>query len=78
MPVIDRKPVRHRQGKNDRSNDTSQVFVSIPIGSTVAVQWEDGELWTHGTIVGQGNHNHHNRSYEIQVTNTGRVITHNR
>ena len=50
MPVIDRKPVIvdndddhhtklvHRQGKNDTNNDASQVFASIPIGSTVAVQ----------------------------------------
>ena len=54
MPVIDRKPVSadnddkhhkklmHRQGKSDPNDDTSQVFVSMPIGSTVAVQWEDG------------------------------------
>ena len=32
-------------------------------------------LWTHGTIVGKGDHNHHNRSYKIQVTTTGRIIT---
>ena len=50
MPVLDRKPVsvdnddehhkKHirRQGKNDPNNDTSQVFASIPIGSTVVVQ----------------------------------------
>ena len=73
MPVIDRKPVSvdddkehrknlmHRQSKNDPNNDASQVFVSIPIGSTVAVQWEDRGLWTHGTIVGKGHHNHHNQ-----------------
>ena len=60
------------------NNDASQVFASIPIGSTVAVQWEDGGLWTHGTIVGKGDHNHHNCSYKIQVTTTGRIITCNR
>ena len=49
-----------RQGKNDPNNDSSQVFVSIPIESTVAVQEEDEGLWTHGTIVGKGNHNHYN------------------
>ena len=48
--------------------------MSIPIGSTVVVQWEGGGLWTHSTIIGRGNHNHHNRSYRIQVTNTGRII----
>ena len=54
MPVVNRKPVSvenddkhhkklmHRQGKNDTNNDAAQVFVSIPIGSTVVVQWEDG------------------------------------
>ena len=68
----------HRQGKNDPNNDTSQVFVSIPIGSTVAVQQEDGGPWTHGTIGGKDDHNHHIRSYKIQVTTTGIIITHNR
>ena len=66
------------KAKNNPNNDTSQVFVSIPIGSPVAVQWEDRGPWTHGTIVGMGNHNHHSRSYKIQVTTTGRIITHNR
>ena len=78
MPVIDRKLVSvdnddehhknlmHRQSKNDPNNDASQVFVSICIGSTVVVQQEDGELWTHGTFVGKGNQNHHNWSYKIQ------------
>ena len=90
MPVIYRKPISinnddehhknlmHRQGKNDPNNNTSQIIVSILIGSTVVVQQEDGGWWTHGTIIGKGNHNHHNRSYKIQVTSTGRIITHNR
>ena len=90
MPVLDRKPVSvdnddehhkklmHRQGKNNTNNDTSQVFVSIPTQSTVVVQQEDGGPWTHGTIVGMGNHNHHSRSYKIQVITTGRIITCNR
>ena len=55
------------------NSDTSHVFVSIPIGSTVAVQWEDGGPFTHGTIVGKGNHNH--TTGHIQVTTTGRIIT---
>ena len=53
-------------------------FASIPIGSTVVVQWVDRGLWTHGTTVGMGDHNHHSRSYKIQVTTTGRIITCNR
>ena len=68
----------HRQGKNDTNNEALQVFVSIPIGSTVAVQWEDRGPWTHGTIVGKGDHNHHNQSYKIQVITIGRIITCNR
>ena len=87
MPVIDRKLVSldnnnehhvkliHRQCKN---NDALQVLVSILIGSTVAVQREDAGLWIHGMIVGKGDHNHHNWLYNIQVTNTGKIITHNR
>ena len=90
MPVVDKKPVSvdnddehhkkllHRQGKNAMKNDASQVFVSIPIGSTVVVQWEDGGLWTHGMIVGKGHYNHNNWSYKIQATTTGRIITCNR
>ena len=34
--------------QNNPNNDTSQVIASIPIGSTVAVQWGDGGPWTHG------------------------------
>ena len=29
-------------------------------------------------VVGKGDHNHYNRSYKIQVTTTGRIITCNR
>ena len=73
MPVMDRQPVNidnddehhknlmHRQGKNDQDNNTSKIFMSIPIESTVAVQSEDGGSWTHGTVVGKGNHSQHNR-----------------
>ena len=90
MPVIDRKPIGrdnddkhhsqfiHRQHKKGTNNDASPVFASIPIGSTIAVQWEDSGLWTHGTIVGKGDHRHHDWSYIIQVTTTGRRITCNR
>ena len=35
-------------------------------------------MWTHGTIEDKGNHNHHNRSYKICITKTGRIITCNR
>ena len=85
MPVLDHKPIGQdcddnhhsklvdRQGKND--NDTSPVFSNIPIGSAVAVQCEDSGPWTHGTVVDTGNHNHHDRSYIIQLTKNGRHIS---
>ena len=88
MPVVDWKPIGQecddhhhtklveRQRKND--NDTSPLFPNIPIGSAVAVQHEDGGPWTHGTVVGKGNHNHHDRSYVIQLTNNVRHISRNR
>ena len=50
----------------------------LTIGSTLVVQWEDGRVWTHGTIEGKGNHNHHDRSYCIHITKTGRLVTWNR
>ena len=88
MPVIDHKPLikdcdddHHkrlieRQQKN--TNDASSIFPCIPIGSAVAVQQEDSRPWTHGTIVGTGKHNHHNKSYTIQLTTNGRCIAHKR
>ena len=88
MHVLDRKPVGEdyddehysrlvdRQHKND--NDASPMFAYIPIGSAVVVQWEDGGLWTHGSIVGTGDHNHNYHSYTIQLTTNGRRITCNR
>ena len=89
MPVIDRKPMCrdnddehhsklvHRQHKDNTNNDASPVLASIPIGSNVAVQQEDCGPWNR-TIVGKGDHNHHNQSYTIQITTAGRRITCNR
>ena len=65
-----------RQQKN--SNDASPVFVHSPIRLAAVVQQEDGGPWTHGMVVGMGDHNHHNRSYTIQITTNGRCITQNR
>ena len=48
------------------------------MGSAVAVQHKDGGPWTHGMVVGKGNHNHHGRAYVIQLTNNGRCISRNR
>ena len=88
MPIIDRKPIggdndddhlsklMHMQHRNGTNNDGLPVFASIPIGSTVVVQQEDSGPWTHRTIVGKGDHNHHDQSYILQITTTGRRITH--
>ena len=90
MPIINRPPVgidndeKHhkvliiRETKNDKGKDTSVHFVSIPIESTVAVQWEEGGLWTHDIIEGKGDQNHHDKSYHIHITKTGRLVTQNR
>ena len=41
------------------------MYVSIPVGSTVAVKCEDGGLWKLGTVESKGDHNHNDRSYII-------------
>ena len=88
MPVLDHKhfgedcdddhhnKVVDRQQKNN--NDASPVFACISMGSAVVIQQEDGRSWIHGTIVGTGNHNHHDRPYPIQLTPNERCITQNR
>ena len=90
MPVMNRpslhtnndnehhKVFTSRQDKNDQNNDTSKNLVSLPTGSTVVVQQEDGGPWTHRTIEDKGYHNHHNRSYKVCITKTGRIVTCNR
>ena len=70
--------VVNRQHRNEQGIDTSKTFVSLPIGYTVVVQQEVGGLWAHGTIEDKGSHNHHDRSYKICITETGRIITCNR
>ena len=88
MPILDCKPLvkdldddhhaklTERQQKNN--NDTSAIFPCISMGSAVLVQQGDGGLWMHGTVVHTGDHNHHDRSYTIQLTTNGRCITCNR
>ena len=83
MPIINRQLVgkdndeEHyevlikRQTKDDRNQGTPRNYVSIPIGSTVVVHCKDGGPWTHGSIEGKGEHNYHDRSYNIHITRTG-------
>ena len=42
-----------------------EVMITFSIGSTVAVQWEDGR-----TVVGRGDHNN-NRFYVMRISKTG-------
>ena len=88
MPVLGCKPIAQecddnhhkklidRQQKNN--NDTSPVFACFPIGSAVVVHHEDSRLRIHGSVVRTDDHNHHNKSYTIQLTTNGRCITCNR
>ena len=41
------------------------------------VQHEDSRPWTNGTVVGNKDHNHNNRSYTICITKTAKLITRN-
>ena len=89
MTIINRLPIKsdnddehyeafiNRQAKNDRKYDTARNYDLFSIGSTVAVQQEDGGPCTHGTVVGRGNHKHNNKSYTIRVTKTGCIIARN-
>ena len=60
------------QGKKKDNNDNTTTLSHIPLGSTVAVQRKDSGLWTHGIVVNTGHHNHHDRSYIVQLTTTGK------
>ena len=51
------------------------MFASLPIGSAVMIQWEDGTPWTHGMVVKTADHNHHDWAYTIQLSTNGRRIT---
>ena len=68
----------NRQTKDDKNQGIPRNYVFIPTGSTVAVQHEDGGLWTNGTVEGKGNHNHHDRSYNIHITKTEQLVTSDR
>ena len=89
MPIINRLPINTnkddehyealvtRETRNDKNYDTTRSYDSFPIGSTVVVQQEDDRPWTHGTVVGRGDHNHNNRSYMIRISKTGGIVTRN-
>ena len=80
MPIINRLTIHmdndddqyetfiNRQAQNDKKYNTARSYDLFSIGSTVAVQQEDGGPWMHATVVGSGDHSHNNRSYIIKVT----------
>ena len=77
MPIINRplisidndnehhKALVKRQTKHHKKYDTARNYTLFPIGSTVAVQREDGDRQTPGTILGKGDYNHNHQSYTI-------------
>ena len=89
MPIINRLPINSNnddedyevlvtgQTRNNMNYETSRSYYCISIGSTVVVQQEDGGLWTHGTVVGRGDHSHSNRSYMIRFSKTDQVVIRN-
>ena len=61
--------------KNDAVKDTQKDPPIFITGATVAVQWDDGGLWTYGVIVKPNNDDHRERwSYTTWVTMTDRLI----
>ena len=72
MSIINRLPINRNnddkhyealiseQTRNDKNYDISRSYASFSIWCTVVVQWESGGPWTHGTVVGRGDHSHSN------------------
>ena len=54
------KALVKRQAKNDKKYDTARNYNLYLIGSSLAVQREDGDRWKHGIIVGKAAYNHNN------------------
>ena len=50
---------------NNKNYNYTRSYELFSIESTVVVQQEGWVPWTHGTIVGTGDHKHNNRSYTI-------------
>ena len=88
MPIITELPINSnnddehyeelvtRQTRNNKIYDMSSNYDSFSIGSTLAVQQEDG-WWTYRTVAGRGNYNHSNRSCMIIISKTCWVVTRN-
>ena len=53
--------LKAEQNEASKNNDTFNKYTLFPIGSTEAVQWEDGGLCTHGTTPGHWDASHNGR-----------------
>ena len=90
LPQVNRKPtsvnadieyyeaLKAYHDKYLKGSDTQEDSHYFPLGSTLAVQYEDGGLWMHGVTEEASNTDHNRWSYIIRVTKTGRLIMHNR
>ena len=73
--------ILHRLMSDAGTNFISERFrrfcsrINIEQAVSLEVQEEDGGPRTHGTIIGKGDHNHHNCTYDIQITIMGSRIT---
>ena len=67
--------LKTHQDKYIKGNDTYKDSFSFPIGSTLAVQNEDGGPWMHGTSEETNSTDHQGQSYIIRVIKTGRLMT---
>ena len=59
-----------RQLKAGKKFGTIRDYNSIPIGSTVAVQWEERKLWTPGTVIDKDDYSHSDFSNRLKVMKT--------
>ena len=64
-----------RQSHVYTGTDTCEHILFLPTGSTVALQCKNGEHWMHGIVVAHRSDYHHSRSYRIQVSKAGYIIT---
>ena len=71
---LDHKAFEANERKNDKGKNTEKDPTIFITGATVAVQWEDGGLWTHGMIVGPHTNDHRGHLHTLQVMKTGRLI----
>ena len=69
------KALKHHKANWPRAVILSKSLFVLHIGSTVAVSWEDGGPWMHGTMIDYDNEDHNRRLYRIHITRTRWVLT---